>query len=147
MILSPLASQPMLALAVSGTVRSSSTNVSATNTAGWRVLTFPAEKWLYQFTEVDIRHLNAAYDHFASLGLPNNDISRDTFPISEESELYKALEKAADEINHGLGLRVLRGLPVDSWTRAKQLVVFAGVSAYIGGRRIKQGKQNVVHLR
>jgi hypothetical protein len=96
---------------------------------------------------VDIRHINAAYDHFVSLNLPNNVIARDTYPISEESELYKALEKARQEINHGLGLRVLRGLPVDSWTRARQLVVFAGISAYIGGRRIKQGKQNVVHLR
>lgn len=81
------------------------------------------------------------------MNLPNNDIARETFPISEESNLHKALEKAAQEINHGLGLRVLRGLPVDSWTRSEQLIVFAGISAYIGGRRIKQGKQNVAHLR
>jgi hypothetical protein len=62
--------------------------------------------------------------------------------------LYKALEKAVQEIQYGLGLRVLRGLPVAEWTREKQLAIFGGISSYIGDKRLKQqGVQSVVHLR
>jgi len=112
-----------------------------------KVLIDEPEKWLYRFTPEDITLLNAAYDHFVSLKLSNNDISKETFPIPADSGLYKALEEAVHEIKHGLGLRVLRGLPVDEWTRAKQIAIFAGVTSYIGPRRIKQGNQVIVHLR
>lgn len=36
---------------------------------------------------------------------------------------------------------------MDEWARAKQIIVFAGLAAYLGEGRIKQGKQNIVHLR
>lgn len=106
-----------------------------------------AEKWLYRFTVDDIALVETAYKYFASLSLTKNDISRETFPIPTDSTLYKELRKSKYEINHGVGLRVLRGLPVDDWEREQQLIIFAGISAYVGERRIKQGIQNVVHLR
>ncbi|WWC94636.1 hypothetical protein V866_001483 [Kwoniella sp. B9012] len=44
--------------------------------------------------------------------------------------------------------RVLRGLPVDSWTRSKQISVFAGISAYVSPRRIASPSgDNITHLR
>lgn len=106
-----------------------------------------AEKWVYHFTAEDIGVIEGAYRHFESLALSNNEISRETFPIPPDSALFKALAATRDQINNGIGLRVLRGLPVDEWERAKQLVIFAGISAYVGTARIKQGTQNVVHLR
>ncbi|WVQ94094.1 hypothetical protein IAU59_001172 [Kwoniella sp. CBS 9459] len=105
------------------------------------------EKFLYRFTEEDVSLLNRAYEHFVSLSLHNNKIDRTTFPIPSDSGLFEALAKASQEIKTGLGFRVLRGLPVDDWERKKQIVIFAGISAYIGTRRIKQGTQNIVHLR
>ncbi|WVF66484.1 hypothetical protein IAT40_001224 [Kwoniella sp. CBS 6097] len=105
------------------------------------------EKFLYKFTEEDVSLLNKAYDHFVSLSIPNNKIERATFPIPSDSKLFQALAKASQEIKTGLGFRVLRGLPVDDWERKKQIVIFAGIAAYIGSRRIKQGTQNIVHLR
>ncbi|OWT40286.1 taurine catabolism dioxygenase TauD [Cryptococcus neoformans Bt1] len=112
-----------------------------------KVLINQPEKWLYRFTVDDIALLETAYKYFVSLSLTKNDISRETFPIPIDSTLYKELRKSEYEINHGVGLRVLRGLPVDDWEREQQLIIFAGISAYVGDRRIKQGIQNVVHLR
>ncbi|WVQ76935.1 hypothetical protein IAR50_006614 [Cryptococcus sp. DSM 104548] len=112
-----------------------------------KVLINQSEKFLYKFTQNDITLIEAAYDHFITLKIHNDNISQSTFPIPTDSTLYKELRKAEHEINHGLGLRVLRGLPVDEWTREKQLVIFAGISSYISDKRIKQGLQNVVHLR
>ena len=106
-----------------------------------------AEKWLYRFTPADLALIDKAHDHFTSLKLPNNDIDRETFPIPTDSDLYKALAKTLEAITRGIGFNVLRGLPVDEWTRAKQIIVFAGLAAYLGEGRIKQGKQNIVHLR
>ncbi|WWD19990.1 hypothetical protein CI109_104463 [Kwoniella shandongensis] len=105
------------------------------------------EKWLYRFTREDIDLLHKAYDHFVSLKLHNNEIKQATFPIPEGSALRKALAHAAEEIGTGLGFRVLRGLPVDDWDRKKQIAIFAGISSYISDKRIKQGTQNIVHLR
>ncbi|WWC88100.1 uncharacterized protein L201_003004 [Kwoniella dendrophila CBS 6074] len=112
-----------------------------------KVLINQPEKWLYTFTPSDIQAIEDAYNHFLSLNLLKDDLSQETFPISKDTDLFKALSTAKSEINHGLGFRVLRGLPVDEWKREKQLTIFAGISSYIGGERIKQGNQNVVHLR
>lgn len=82
-----------------------------------------------------------------SLKVSNESISRETFPIPADSGLFKQLQETDKEIKSGLGFRVLRGLPVDDWERIKQIVIFAGISSYVGGRRIKQGPKNIVHLR
>lgn len=43
---------------------------------------------------------------------------------------------------------MLRGLPVDEWTREKQIIVFAGVASYLGDEtRQRQGDRNITHLR
>ncbi|KAL1405592.1 hypothetical protein Q8F55_009231 [Vanrija albida] len=108
------------------------------------------EKWLYTFTAEDVALLNKAYDHFAALNVHNNEIARATFPIPAESKLYAELQNVTHEINHGVGLRVLRGLPVDEWERNKQIVIFAGISAYLGSEtRQRQGvsDNNITHLR
>jgi len=111
------------------------------------LITNIAEKWVYRFTPEDIEIIDKAYDYFVSLNISNDEISRTTFPIPETSGLYTALKIAAKEIREGLGFRVLRGLPVDLWTRVKQIVVFAGVSSYIGPRRTVLGKNSITHLR
>ncbi|KAL1408105.1 hypothetical protein Q8F55_004908 [Vanrija albida] len=113
-----------------------------------KVLVDQPEKWLYTFTSGDIALLDAAYEHFAALKVHKNEISRATFPLPPGSGLYAALREVTREINHGLGFRVLRGLPVDSWPREKQVTVFAGISAYLGdGARQPQGDKNITHLR
>nr|XP_018260635.1 uncharacterized protein I303_06350 [Kwoniella dejecticola CBS 10117]OBR82793.1 hypothetical protein I303_06350 [Kwoniella dejecticola CBS 10117] len=105
------------------------------------------ENWLYTFTEEDVSLINKAYEHFQSLNITNNEIDQTTFPVPQHSALYKALVGITYELNHGLGLRVLRGLPVDEWTRSKQISVFAGISAYVSPRRIANNGNNIVHLR
>nr|XP_019010100.1 uncharacterized protein I206_04568 [Kwoniella pini CBS 10737]OCF48881.1 hypothetical protein I206_04568 [Kwoniella pini CBS 10737] len=112
-----------------------------------KVLINQPEKWLYVFSEEDVELVNKAYDHFQSLNITNNEIDQMTFPVPEDSSLYKALKGIPYELNHGLGLRVLRGLPVDEWTRSKQISVFAGISAYVSPRRIANNGNNIVHLR
>lgn len=107
-----------------------------------------AEKWLYTFTPADIELIEAAHDHFVGLKVHKNEISRDTFPIPKDSALHAELLNVTEEINHGLGLRVLRGLPVDRWAREKQVIIFAGISSYLGdGERQRQGDKNITHLR
>ncbi|WWC71789.1 uncharacterized protein I206_105748 [Kwoniella pini CBS 10737] len=84
-------------------------------------------------------------------GFPEQIVSKSVWDgkvlINQHSSLYKALKGIPYELNHGLGLRVLRGLPVDEWTRSKQISVFAGISAYVSPRRIANNGNNIVHLR
>lgn len=102
---------------------------------------------MYRFSPEDINLINQAHDHFVTLNLSNNAISISTFPIPSSSNLYIELQKAATQVKFGLGFILLRGLPVNEWSRQKQIQVFAGISSHFGGERIKQGVQNIVHLR
>nr|XP_019044398.1 hypothetical protein I302_07682 [Kwoniella bestiolae CBS 10118]OCF23328.1 hypothetical protein I302_07682 [Kwoniella bestiolae CBS 10118] len=111
-----------------------------------KVLINQPEKWLYRFTEEDIKLINEAYNHFQSLSISNNEIDKTTFPIGDDTNLYKNLTQITHELNHGLGFRVLRGLPVDEWSRAKQISIFAGISAYVSSKRISNKGDNIVHL-
>ncbi|WRT70445.1 uncharacterized protein IL334_007443 [Kwoniella shivajii] len=105
------------------------------------------EQWLYRFTEEDVKLVNKAYEHFESLSVSNNEITQKTFPIAADSTLCRVLNETTQELNSGLGFRVLRGLPVGSWTRAKQISVFAGLSSYVNPKRIANNGSNIVHLR
>lgn len=73
-----------------------------------------AAEWLHVFTSAEIADVEQATRHFISLELPFGKISQETFPLTV---LKEALAKAVDEIFGGIGLRVLRGLPVQSWDR------------------------------
>jgi len=102
------------------------------------------EKWLHQFTAEEIADVQQAAAHFDGLKLPYSAITQETFPLSV---LKPTLAKVVEEIHHGLGLRILRGLPVQTWDRHTQIIVFAGISAYIGRRLKQQSTSAIIHLR
>jgi len=102
------------------------------------------EAWLHQFTAEEIADVEQAVAHFDGLKLPYSAITQDTFPLSV---LKSTLAKVVQEIHHGLGLRILRGLPVQKWDRHTQIIAFAGISAYIGRRLKQQSTSAIVHLR
>lgn len=62
-------------------------------------------------------------------------ISRSTFPLPT---LGKALGDLSREIHTGRGFSVVRGIPVDSYSREDNVIIYAGVSSYIGSSRALQ---------
>lgn len=75
---------------------------------------------------------------FVALNLPLGNINRDTFPLPSTGALLRQQSK---ELHLGRGFFVLRGLRVDSHTREENIIIYAGVSTYVGDVRGRQQDQ------
>ena len=71
------------------------------------------------------------------MGIHFGHISPETFPLPT---LGSTLINLSHELHFGRGFFVLRTIPVDSYSRADIVLVYAGVSSYVG---IQRGLQNV----
>jgi len=73
---------------------------------------------------------------FAGLNKPLGHVNRSTFPLPE---LGPILRQHAQALQAGRGFFVLRGLLVNKYTREENIIIYAGVSSYIGSIRGRQG--------
>ncbi|KAF4970845.1 hypothetical protein FSARC_2211 [Fusarium sarcochroum] len=94
--------------------------------------------WNYHLTEADIEEINEALNHFKSLNLPLGYISQETFPLPRLHDTLRAISK---EIHQGHGFKVVRGVPVDKYTREENLTVYAGIASHIAPIRGRQDHQ------
>jgi hypothetical protein len=79
-----------------------------------------------------------AKSRLTALNKPLGHISRETFPLPSTGPLLRELSK---ELHLGRGFSVLRGLRVDSYSREENIIIYAGVSAYVGDIRGRQQDQ------
>lgn len=69
-------------------------------------------------------------------------ISQSTFPLPT---LGKALGDLSNEIHNGRGFSVVRGIPVAKYSREDNIIIYAGVSSYVGALRgLQDGKNGVI---
>lgn len=94
--------------------------------------------WTYTLTPSDVQELESALQHFQSLGKPLGYINQETFPLPT---LHPTLRAISHEIHSGFGFKVIRGLPVESHTRAENLILYAGLSSYVASIRGRQDSQ------
>ena len=72
-----------------------------------------ATDWIRPFTPAELDELDAALRGVAARGLPWSHITRADFPLPR---LSCALAGVADDLEHGRGVVLLRGLPVERYT-------------------------------
>ncbi|SPO06500.1 probable TfdA family oxidoreductase [Cephalotrichum gorgonifer] len=94
--------------------------------------------WTYVLNEEQLAEVDAALEHFKSLGLPLGHISADTFPLPN---LHPELRRLSHELHHGHGFFVIRGVNVESHTREENIIIYAGISSHIGPKRGRQDKR------
>lgn len=69
---------------------------------------------------------------WAGLNKPLGYISKSTFPLPTLGQILSGIAK---ELHTGRGFSVLRGIPVDSYSREEVVIIYAGVSSYVGNLR------------
>ena len=69
------------------------------------------------------------------LGLPLEYISQESFPLPTLSNKLKAL---ATELTSGVGFFHLRGLDPKRYSNEMNVVLYLGISTYVGGKRGRQ---------
>ncbi|KZF23907.1 TfdA family taurine catabolism dioxygenase TauD [Xylona heveae TC161] len=91
--------------------------------------------WNYQLTAEDLDEINNALRHFKLLNKPMGELSPDTFPLPK---LHAVLREISNEVHNGRGFKVIRGLPVDSYTREENVIIYAGLSSHVAPIRGRQ---------
>jgi hypothetical protein len=74
----------------------------------------------------------------AELGLYGNEVTPDTFPLPT---LGPKLQQVALDIHRGRGFAVVRGLNPDEFSPEDNVLVFLGISSYIGVQRGRQDEE------
>ena len=110
--------------------------------------------WTYQLSSEDLEEIKQAVAYFRGkslimtvvrfesvlmhiLGLdkPLGHIGPDTFPLPK---LHGKLRDISNEVHNGHGFKVVRGVPVDEYSREDNIIIYAGISSHVASARGRQ---------
>lgn len=102
-------------------------------------------RWLYQLTDDDISDLEQAASHYLTLGRDIGEIDVQSFPLTHFARHMASLKS---KLLSGVGVEVLRGLPVASYSQEMAAAIFCGIGAHIGSARSQNSDGHVLgHVR
>lgn len=87
------------------------------------------EDWIHHVTADEIAELERCADKLIADGRHVPDFGKDDFPLPGFGGV---LGRIRENVVNGLGVHVLRGLPVDRWSREQCAVTYWGIGAHIG---------------
>lgn len=103
------------------------------------------EQWLVTLSPDQVADLEAAANHFLALGTDVTDITERDFPLQH---FNKHLVELRAKLLHGVGVEVLRGLPIENYTRNFTAAIFCGIGAHLGNARSQNKKGDILgHVR
>jgi hypothetical protein len=85
--------------------------------------------WTYCLSQSDIREVDGALAAARASGRPASGLSRSEFPLAG---LAATFAKIATEVNEGLGLFLIKGLPVERYSQQDAELLLAGVGSHFG---------------
>ncbi len=102
-------------------------------------------KWLYHLTSADVQDLEDAAKHFLGLSRDIGEISSEDFPLGHFSGHLRQLK---EKLLHGVGVEVIRGLPIGSYSQEFVATIFCGVGAHLGSARSQNAQGHILgHVR
>lgn len=98
--------------------------------SAWRAAELQADtSWIVELTQEEATEVAQAARSVAARGLRGADFSRGHFPLPVFS---RRLAGVLDELQHGRGITVLRGLPVDPQDEEMAARMVWGIGTYLG---------------
>ncbi|CAO3645060.1 unnamed protein product [Cunninghamella blakesleeana] len=101
------------------------------------------QEWIYELNDQELKEIDQALEEFEQSEKPLSDIQVDTFVLPTLGQKLKEL--IHDNVVEGRGFLVVRGIDPDKYTRQQQIIVYAGVSTYVGKRGL-QAKHVLAHI-
>lgn len=102
-------------------------------------------RWLVDLSADDIAQLDRAAEHYLSLGKDIGEITAGDFPLDAFGAY---LERLREKLIHGVGVEVLRGLPVQRYSKQKAAAIFCGIGAHLGSARSQNAAGHILgHVR
>ena len=97
--------------------------------------------WVRPFGEGEIEEIEAAVSAFRRTGQPLDQVAAESFPLPVLGPVMRAL---LGELLEGRGFVLLRGLPVERWTREEQAIAYMGLGAWLGRARSQNAKGHLL---
>ncbi|OCL01899.1 hypothetical protein AOQ84DRAFT_393351 [Glonium stellatum] len=113
----------------------------------WQSNELQPSQYIVKLQPADVEAVRAAIVSFKLLGLPRGSISTDTFCLNPD--LASRLSAISDEIHHGRGVVVLRGLESALLNDEESVIAFAGLASYVCPERATDSyaNQTLSHIR
>ncbi|OTB14007.1 hypothetical protein K445DRAFT_319544 [Daldinia sp. EC12] len=101
--------------------------------------------FICHLTEDKLAEIRSAKDHFKSLELDGDQVSRANFPLPT---LGPKLDELSQDIHNGSGLCVIRGINPEEYSVEDLTIIWLGVQAYIANQRGRQDHRGnmLVHI-
>ena len=115
--------------------------------AAWtgNVMRNAPDHWLYALSEAEIVDLENAAAHFANLNKDVGEITAEDFPLSVFS---KHISRLSGNLLNGVGVEVIRGLPVERYDTKTAATIFCGIGAHLGPARSQNAAGHILgHVR
>ncbi|KAE8333800.1 hypothetical protein BDV39DRAFT_188167 [Aspergillus sergii] len=85
-----------------------------------------------------LAEIDAALKHFQSLAQPMEALNPSTFPLPGLSLILRSV---SGNLHSGYGFTLIRGVPVERYTREENMIIYVGISSHIGAMRGRQDHQ------
>ncbi|KAK6343114.1 hypothetical protein TWF718_008487 [Orbilia javanica] len=98
----------------------------------WTSSDLTEEDWLVQLDGGDVESVEAAMKSYLGKYDNVNHVSAETFPISDS--LKTKMKQTVSNLYDRRGFAVVRGLDSSRYTPLERVVIFMGLSSYVGGK-------------
>lgn len=88
-----------------------------------------SDEWIYRLSEDEIADLDQAVQDIENAGLGILDITRENFPLPV---LGEALEMVRHELLDGRGFVLIRGFPIERYSKLQAGLAYFGIGRYLG---------------
>ncbi|MCC3861312.1 TauD/TfdA family dioxygenase [Pseudemcibacter aquimaris] len=103
------------------------------------------DKWLTYLDPEEIQELEHAADHFLETSKNIGEITINDFPLPLLSGRLASLKET---LINGIGFEVIRGLPINEYSKEKAACIFCGIGAHLGSARSQNAAGHILgHVR
>lgn len=103
------------------------------------------DRWLYFLQPSEISELENAARHYLKQNRDIGDMTKEAFPLDDFAVHLKNLKQT---LLQGIGVEVLRGLPIATYSQAFAATIFCGIGAHLGSARSQNAQGHILgHVR
>ena len=97
--------------------------------------------WIRALTPAEVAQIERATQSFLQSGIGPERIAPENFPLASLGDFFGTV---LGELLEGRGFVLLRGLPVERWSRMQQAVAYLGIGSYLGRARSQNAKGHLL---
>lgn len=98
-------------------------------------------EWLYELDGSELAEIEAAMRPLVEREVEIGQMTKEDFPLPKFS---RRIAEVTDDLLHGRGFAVMRGLPVKDWSIRESATAYFGVGLHMGNARSQNAKGHVL---